>query len=260
MYRINSLLFLAFFALRAVPAFAWGLSTELNESWAQARLVFPALQQKTIRYCIKNEVVARFDSDSIALQVEAALRLWLEPLKAQGVDGVAVERVPCEAGNFNLLVQIGEETEWKTLGSYQLSSWDDTHYYSLVKLDSTFLSQIGGKGYPIADFKEYAGSLADEAALIRDSSREHPQTVPAFAAAHHLDPYAVFWSTFPSLLHELGHSFGLCDTYDAPVKDQCDPKYSSQANPSSVMKDSNYLYLTGDDVTAIKALFARYRN
>lgn len=238
---------------------AWGLSTELNESWAQARLVFPALRHGAIRYCVQNEAPTRFDTESVAIQVAAALRLWLSAVHDLGGADVKVERVSCVVGEFDLLVRLGPETQWKNLGSYQLSSWDDKHYYSLVKFDTGFLSPIGGKSYAIEDFKNYSGGLAGEAELIRRVSVDHPETVQAFASERQLDPNAVFWSTFPSLLHELGHSFGLCDTYDSTVKDQCDPAFASATQPSSVMKDSNYLYLADDDVTAIRRLFQRFR-
>ena len=251
--RIFACLLVMFYAS---PAFAWGLSTELNESWAKARLVFPAIQQKLIRYCLKNETPARFDSDSVALQVESALRLWLT---AAGADDVKILRASC-TGSFNLLVQLGEEKRWKALGSYQLSSWDRSHYYSLVKFDSGFASAYGGVKTPITDFGQFSRAPASsESALLKLVSLDEPQTVQAFAKTQNLDPSKVFWSTYPSLIHELGHSFGLCDTYDATIKDQCDPAYSSPSQPSSVMKDSTYFYLTPDDVTAIKRLFERFR-
>lgn len=242
-----------------LKAGAWGLSTELNESWAQARMVFPALRQKKILFCIKNEEPARFDSDSIALQVESALRLWLEPVAAMGITGIEVARVECSAGNFNLLVQLGKETQYTGLGSYQLSSWDDAHYYSLVKFDSGFVSDYGGKKTSITDFQKFSRNLASQNAQIQHISFAAPKTVFGFSQEQSLDSNQVFWSTYPSLIHELGHSFGLCDTYEAPEKDQCDPAYSSATHPSSVMKESNFFYLTPDDVTAIQHLFQRFR-
>ncbi|MGZ3733330.1 MAG: hypothetical protein ACXVC0_00140 [Bdellovibrionota bacterium] len=238
---------------------AWGLSTELNESWAQARIVFPALHQKKILFCIKNEDPSRFDSDSIALQVESALRLWLEPVAALGITGIEVARVDCAAANFNLMVQLGQETQYTGLGSYQLSSWNETHYYSLVKFDSGFVSDYGGKKTQITDFRKFTRNLAGESAQIQHISFAAPQTVFGFSQAQSLDSNEVFWSTYPSLIHELGHSFGLCDTYEATEKDQCDPAFSSATHPSSVMKESNFFYLTPDDVTAIQRLFQRFR-
>jgi hypothetical protein len=243
-------------AFYSAPAFAWGLSTELNESWASARLVFPALQQKRISYCVKNEAPARFDTTSVALQVESALHLWLT---AAGADDVEIVRNECITGSFNLLVQIGEEKKWKGLGSYQISSWDKSHYFSMVKFDTTFVAKYGDVKTPITDFRAFSRAPASESAQLKQISLENPQTVQNFAKTQNLDPSTVFWSTYPSLIHELGHSFGLCDTYEAAVKDQCDQAYSSAVQPSSVMKDSTYFYLTPDDATAIQRLFARFR-
>lgn len=85
-------------------------------------------------------------------------------------------------------------------------------------------------------------------------------TVQTFATSRNLDYVSVFWSTYRALIHELGHSFGLCDTYIATMKDRCDPNFSSVDQPSSVMKDSNYFYLTDDDKEGIQRLFLRFQN
>jgi hypothetical protein len=244
------------FLFYAPAAFGWGLSTELNESWARARLAFPAMQKREITYCLKNEAPERFDSASVALQVESALHLWLAAAK---IDYVKITRLSSCTGSFDLMVQIGNESRWKGLGSYQLSSWDQVHYYSLVKLDSGFTSLYGTTKTPILDFRQFSPDLAAESAQLKRVSIEEPQTVQGFAKAQGLDPNVVFWSTYPSLIHEIGHAFGLCDTYEATIKDQCDPAFSSATQPSSVMKDSTYFYLTPDDVTAIQHLFARFR-
>jgi len=180
-------------------------------------------------------------------------------VSAAGAEDVKISRLPNCSGSFHLLVQIGEEKRWPGLGSYQLSSWDKTHSYSLVKFDSGFVSNIGGSKTPIVDFRRFSRDPAAISAQLKRISVEEPQTVQAFAKASTLDPNAVFWSTYPSLIHELGHSFGLCDTYEAPMKDQCDPAYSTPEQPSSVMKDSTYFYLTTDDTTAIQRLFQRFR-
>ncbi len=240
-------------------AFAWGLSTELNEPWASARLVFPALKYREIKYCIQNGEPARFDTDSMALQIESALGLWLAPLVKIGIGPIKVSRVNCESGNYNILLQIGAEVQWKNLGSYQLSQWEGDHYFSLVKFDTGFLSQEDGGEYPITDFKTYAGGLAGEPNIIQSVSFARPSSLRDFSLHAQLDYRSVFWSTYPSLIHELGHSFGLCDTYEAKLKDACDPNYSSALQPESVMKDSSFFYLTDDDVTGIQRLFLRFR-
>jgi hypothetical protein len=258
MARSESSFFFLLLLLLPASACAWGLSSELNQSWAPARLVFPILKEKEIRFCIHNGEPARFDSAGMALQVESALRLWLLPLEEIGVKGVKILEVGCEAGNPHLVVEIGPENQWPGLGSYQLSVQEGDRFYSRVKFDSGFGSQVGGETYPILDFSDFAkeGGLAD---LLTEVSLRHPATVGSFAVSHNARYFSVFWSTFPSLIHELGHSFGLCDTYDAPIKDQCDPAFSSNSQPSSVMKDSTYFFLTDDDVTGIRALFRRFR-
>ncbi|MFW7377264.1 MAG: hypothetical protein ACOH5I_00470 [Oligoflexus sp.] len=65
--------------------------------------------------------------------------------------------------------------------------------------------------------------------------------------------------TFPVLVHEFGHVWGLCDQYEGPSN--CDPRHSSR-HPAldSIMAASssiNKIYLTDDDITGIRELAKR---
>jgi hypothetical protein len=64
-------------------------------------------------------------------------------------------------------------------------------------------------------------------------------------------PYKFAYLT---LLHEIGHTFGLCDMYNSQVH-QCDPNLMSEDRPDSVMKVSNKFYLTDDDKAGIRKAF-----
>ena len=239
----------------ASGAHAWGLTTDLNTGWLNAQLVNHVIQLHEIDYCVQI-ADPRFAQGTIERQVAAVLPLWLKPLEDQGIHGITIRAVSCDSGSFNLKVEIGPEASYKTLGSYQLPQYQDGHFYSLVKVDSEYLYAANGKSYPIVDFETFScppGTSLD--ALMNSVSISSPATVQAFAAAQHLEYTAVFWSTYRLLIHEIGHSFGLCDTYPSQVHVHCDPAFMSADQPSSVMYDSNYFYLTQDDVTGIKALF-----
>jgi hypothetical protein len=241
----------------APAAHAWGLTTDLNIGWLNAQLVNHVIQQHEIDYCVQIED-PRFAQGTIERQVAAVLPLWLKPLEDQGIHGIAIRAVSCENGNFNLKIELGPEANYKTLGSYQLPQYQNGHFYSLVKVDSEYLYAGNGKSYPIVDFETFVPSGTSLDSLMHFVSIDQPATVQAFAATQRLDYTAVFWSTYRLLIHEIGHSFGLCDTYPSQVHVHCDPAFMSADQPSSVMYDSNYFYLTQDDITGIKALFARY--
>jgi len=138
--------------LYASSAFAWGLSTELNEPWAQARLVFPALQQKRITYCLKNEVAGplpRGERGAPGGERPPPLAFRRRRRRRKNLPHAVHRRLPP-------LVQLGQEKRWKGLGTYQLSSWDQSHYYSLIKFDSGFRRFLRGTKIPITDFRHFS--------------------------------------------------------------------------------------------------------
>ena len=79
-------------------------------------------------------------------------------------------------------------------------------------------------------------------------------------------PYGVAYnSTYPLLIHELGHSFGLCDTYENSPEmavSNCSDVHASASSaadqPFSIMQSWRVFYLTPDDRDGIVALFQRF--
>lgn len=59
--------------------------------------------------------------------------------------------------------------------------------------------------------------------------------------------------TLRTILHEIGHVWGLCDQYEGV--ENCDPRYSIAKNHDSVMgaaQFGNRIYLTNDDITGLR--------
>ena len=81
-----------------------------------------------------------------------------------------------------------------------------------------------------------------------------------FARWARVDDDPVRLSTYPNILHELGHGFGLCDTADAEYELGCDMNYVSARfhEIEGVMKVINYLYLTDDDQEGVSELAKRF--
>jgi hypothetical protein len=237
----------------------WGMSTDLNEEWSKSQLVFTVLQKKQIKYCVDIQS-SRFDEASIKMQIESALKLWLDAIQPLKIGAVTVTEVECTDSAFNLKVQVGEEKAYPTLGSYQIPEWQGDHYYSLVKIDSDYSHVVDGKSYRNEDFLKFAGGkLRSQSSLIQGISFKKKKTLQDFCSQEGLDCQAAFLSTYITLIHEIGHSFGLCDTGGDHA--DCDSKFMTVAkeHPASVMKLDTFFYLTKDDVDGIRALFTRYK-
>jgi hypothetical protein len=237
---------------------AWGLSVDLNNGWLDSQLVTHVIQSKAITYCVDIQD-SRFALGTLERQVEMALSLWLKPLESLGIQGVAIRAVSCSDPSFNLKIQLAHESQYTDIGSYQTPQREGSHAYSLVKVDSDFRYVADGKTYEIVDFENFVPAGRSLGSLLGYISVVQPMTAQQFTDFLGGDYYAVFWSTYRLLIHETGHSFGLCDTYDSQVQKRCDPAFRTPTQPSSVMKDSNYFYLTDDDVAGIQALFRRYQ-
>ena len=242
----------------APQAHAWGLLASLNTAWVNAALVNRVIQHREIDYCIEIQD-PRFVASSIQTQAEAALHLWLKPLEPMGIEGVVIRQVDCGNRAMNLKIQFGPEKLYPTLASYQLPQYDNGHFYTLVKFNSQYVYiESNGTHDSMVDFENYVPngtSLESELGLI---SLLQPTTVLALSASRSLDYFAVYNTTYRALIHELGHSFGLCDTYAEQIHVNCDPARMSVEQPSSVMHDSTYFYLMPDDLAGLKVLFTRF--
>lgn len=261
--------------LLASPAYGWGLKQELVQTprWLAASLTARAWRQPQIRYCLDlpSAEAVRFPAASLHPQITAALQLWLTPLVAQKGSPVGVAPVPCTDA-FDLKIVFGSTAAGDTAnGAFTAVLRQDqpAHDAMVVKIDSDYVwhetRNLPGNpngAYHWQDFAVFARPERGEtlASLLADVSAHQPQSLDQFAAARGLGHSAVFWTTYHTFIHEFGHAFGLCDTNEALLAQQCHPQWrSAGAQPSSVMRDSNYFYLTADDRAGLRAVLALVR-
>jgi hypothetical protein len=130
--------------------------------------------------------------------------------------------------------------------------------YTKVTLNTAYIYSSGSKQYGPIDFIKFANNDLTLQKNEMDLLALKQMTIAEFSATRKIDWLAVYYSTYKMLIHEFGHSFGLCDAHNAQVNDSCDSKFSSRDQPPSIMRDAKFFYLTGDDIIGIKRLFARY--
>jgi hypothetical protein len=247
-------------SLAASSAFAWGHLKEFNTPWAPVHLVFAASERGAIKYCIAVDLLtgAGFEEESLNIQTEAALQAWLNPVQEKDLVGnVDLIRVGCDTSEFDLKILVGPDREYMRLGAYQLETEQNGHRYTLVKINTLYRT----KGYTsIRDFKELLriDKQMDLVQTLDHFSLIQGYSVYDFAEEAKVAYVPLFWSTYRILLHELGHSFGLCDTTVSKVNEFCDSNFLTPVFEKTVMSDSNYLSLTQDDEDGIVELFRRF--
>jgi hypothetical protein len=253
-----SLLTMIFGVTLGGPALAraWGVYNS-TAATMMSYLVYPVIETSNINYCLKIDD-ARFEEKNLDTEIQFALRLWLSHLPELGIKKVALTKVDCAFDHLNLWVDLGPDTGHQDLGGYEFPVREKDRMYSFVKIDTHYAYKTPQHEY---HYKDLAWLIQNTgfslARYLYKISFAQPMDAHAVAADLQVDHDTIYWTTYKVLVHEFGHSFGLCDTYDAGIK-YCDPELMSAAQPSSVMKNSEYFYLTDDDVTGFNALFKDY--
>jgi hypothetical protein len=240
-------------------ALSYGALESVWGRWGESHLLFPAYQTGEIRYCLEIGDTRRFPENSISLQVESVLKQWLNavPEGAQTLAAtVRILKVDCKSEGINLEVKIAPDLERKysTLSAYQQVDRTQRHYFSRVIVNPGIL----------ADKTQYR----DAVSLLPNSEDKPEQFIQFIESGHYeVDQLAalsgisrsqIHRTTYRVLLHEIGHAFGLCDTYDDGVA-SCDAVVNSHVHGDSVMKISTQFYLTTEDIEGIREIASLYR-
>jgi hypothetical protein len=159
-------------------ATAWGLQRDLAENWGKAHLVFAALQRKEIRYCIQISDPAKFPLSSIRAQAVQALRLWMSATH----EPATVTELDCVDKRFDIKFQIGPESIYPTLSSYQIIVREQGHDYSLVKINTDFRAEFRGQKFAIVDFATLVGGESRLPAVMDEVSSTRPRTFARYPA------------------------------------------------------------------------------
>ena len=252
-----ALLFALLVALSPSPTLAWGFLPDIDApegvEMRASYLPHAVITEGEVTVCLRNERPDRFSDQSIRMQVEAVLGLWLD---AAG-ESASVHWSTCRRSDVDLVVNIVDMDDepyiayaaFEEIGERTLSSITfNTAFESdpperEVSVDFVTLLPKGSQ-FPEV-FKRITGA---------------PTTIGHFAVINNLSYMQVFLSSLPTLLHEMGHAFGLCDLYGNEIE-YCDQKHFTPVTGSSMMLDTNgdSFNLAQDDVDGIRALFSFYR-
>lgn len=261
------------------PCPSWGHLKDIDAEPRDLQHLFvPVLTHHAINFCvaIADAERASYSETSVEAQTRMALSLWLSPVGSV-VGEVAIRRVTCQDQRLDLMIDIGPDPDNPHLGAHagfkSDTAADPVHArsYQVVKLNTHYTSAFDGTPYTLNDFEKVAqkvqGGRWPLQTMMNKVSVDTPMTVGDFSRWGRV-PYGMAYAcTYAALLHELGHSFGLCDTYENSPEtgsSNCSDHYAStpsvDGQPFSVMKSSRMFYLTPDDKDGIVRLFNRFKD
>lgn len=238
-------------------SFAWGHLYALGSEYVQANIIYNVLRTSEIHYCVEI-LEPGFGQRSIEEQVDHALQVWLKPLQKKKLIGkVKTQAVSCNSPDFILKISIGKESEYqyRQHAAYQIPQKEGSHYYSLIRLntDFRFKDPYGkGRNYAWVDFGDLnlGGMTAMKRLVWAEKKRSILQTRD-LADYGQEDSFRIDISTYRVLVHEIGHSFGLCDMYQSELGGNCDPAFTSFDGNSAIMMSNEMLLPTADDQTGL---------
>jgi hypothetical protein len=208
-----------------------------------------------LSYCVRSEDTHRFPLDALALETEAALSLWI---RASQVPGTRLRRVKCGSPQADLVVSVGRHGPASQPAVAPIDRWHG-RWVAQVLINTAFREEDEGHVLKYRGFFQLLGTPPGrEPELLEELSRDPEASIYTLSDATGVPWWDLYNSTYVTLIHELGHSFGLCDTYDGEFEEQCDPRHRLEERPDSVMKTSTWLTLRTDDVEGIRALVERY--
>lgn len=263
MFKLLTLIAITFSPMTVL---AWGISTAFDSEFKTARLITGLRERKSIFYCVEIIKDWKVTSESIEAQTESALNLWLAPLKPQGVAMEKLTKSDCSDKNIDLKVVVGRlggRSKNIAAGFYQVIS-QEPRFYSQISIDTEFTYEQDEVKYTMTDFANLLSLGTGELPkVLRKISFVEAVNVLQFSINKQLDYQRVWHSTYNVLIHEMGHAFGLCDTYKGTsdlirASNDCQKEYLEKDHPISVMKNADNFALYDDDKTGIVELFKKY--
>lgn len=230
-----------------------------TDKYRQAYLAWHVLVRQRIRYCIiiDPSVAPNFQRESIKLQLESSLVTWLSVVKEKYGMPRLIE-VPCTSKKFELQLFVGPDRAFPNLFAHQGIVFLSGRPAIAIILNTEFKD---GDRAPVMDMEDtmpFLGikdmkRLSDTLAKIRS---QPALSIEKFAKQYGAIPDFLTLTTYPTLVHEIGHAFGLCDSAPSGFKN-CDPAYLKPPYENTVMSDAAYVTPTRDDEEGIISVFDR---
>ena len=240
-------------------ASAWGLHRFFFEpTHRDIYLVRPIVEGRPIRYCLEISDENRVRPSSLDQQVRHALGIYQRVLtQGSRAPQSQFERVDCASAQLELRVRIAQTETSSNHGEALplIERRSGRRYYQITLNPEPTVAAISGGltdtlsflGFDFQRFRQSLGRVGD---LI--------STDPSlFATRYRANLRQVQASTWPLILHELGHAFGLCDTYSAEIfEQQAHPEHQrlpmALPHTAGIMGAAGHMNLGRDDVDGLR--------
>jgi len=256
-----------FLCLKSHDAHAWGMKAELkNERVLHSSLITKAMRNNSISYCLTIEPKPSASLENeVSFEFEFALKLWLNALSSIDNHTTLISKKSCDE-KVDIVVNLSKKLSGDTSnGAFASTTFKENleDDYTLIKIDTDYVwketRNIAGSPnglYRWQTIRQAAFHQQDDLSyLLKKISILTPKNVDELAQESSRSAVAIYWTTYRAFIHELGHGFGLCDTVSDLINSQCDTQIRSpNAQPESVMKTSNFFYLTQDDLDGLYAI------
>ncbi len=263
MKRILNLAILILTVATSVQARAWGIHTQMEwKEYRGALLSTKVLKNHKIDYCVELAPDYLTVPNSIIQQIDAGLSMWINPVVKSLNHTVEVDSVPCGDPRMDLKVVVGHFPDMPSGGrtSYLITSSEPAELVR-INLDAPVQNTRDNRLIKPKDFVFFLPPNVELEKMLDFLIGAPTMSIDLYAQKYlntnqSLNVDDLNDSTLSILLHELGHSLGLCHTYDI--------SHCSKGNmldvpavqqPSSLMKSGDYLNLTADDTAGVMRLF-----
>ncbi|MBS2036088.1 hypothetical protein JST97_13955 [bacterium] len=233
-----ALLQLAVLVAVSPHARGWGLKKELlNPSIGRLCLTYKALHSRVLRFRLVQDQESRrlFPPEQMRAEINSALALWSAPMgslrwrESTGACDLRIEFGPTPAGDTS---------------NGAFTAVDKDCLVVRINRDYVWRERRGLPGNANGDYRwEPFPGLAQLTPNL---------TVDALAQQRGVAHSRVFWTSYRAFVHEFGHAFGLADTNELLTSQSSPDLCSPGPQPDSVMKTSNYFYLTPDDLEGLR--------
>lgn len=258
--KIKSI-FLTLSLLFSAHAFSWGI-LEDYEKEREFHLMRKIIKNKQVKFCL--DISNNTNEEGLRKDFYLAMSVWQKMLKRERGAEFTIKEYNCRSEKHDLRIRTHTDRNNRHIAVHKirnyygkdesailLSSVLSTSKHYAEKYDginskpSSEVSVIynGKKSTLYAIWKNYI----DKNSLLRTGIYDASFVYQFKSLEGHLS-YGL------TLTHELGHSFGLCDTYEL-MHDNCSAEYQGQNHPVSVMQTNAYMDLKADDIEGFLFLY-----
>jgi hypothetical protein len=239
--------------ITSVPdsSWAWGAMKWLfGNGFSELYLARNVLEKRPIYYCVVIYSPGTTTDASLDAQVRLAMTMYSSALDPKGIPSALV-RVSCEDPRRQLHITMARDASPSLAYVAPCRDKDRVRLHMVLNLTS---SDREGVSLLSDTLKLFDGGISQLRQSIGPAGDSRALTPAAFARVHGISTEVQRGSSWPTILHEMGHAFGLVDTYSGLWNEQADLRLLSKTQGIGVMSGMGYMNFMKDDLDGLRAI------